>query len=144
MTYLGLDFGEKRIGVANSDELALMAHPLPFLEHRSDDQVMGAICRLVEEHGAEKIVVGLPRTMRGEIGLQAKVVLAFVDRLKEKTRCEVVTWDERLTSAEAEKTLLAQDVSRAKRKVRRDALAAQITLQSYLDFMSREKDVKDA
>lgn len=141
MIYLGLDFGEKRIGVAKSDELGLMAHPLPFIVCKSEDQVLTVIRRLLDEHGVKKIVVGLPKTMKGEIGSQGKTVVAFVERLREKTACDVVTWDERLTTAQAERVLLAQDVSRAKRKVKRDALAAQITLQSYLDFINGTKNM---
>ncbi|OGW76971.1 MAG: hypothetical protein A3J52_03065 [Omnitrophica bacterium RIFCSPHIGHO2_02_FULL_49_9] len=133
--FLGLDFGTKRVGVAKSDELHLLAHPMGFIKRQSDDQVAMEVSRLVREHEVAKIVVGMPKTMKGELKEKAGEVSAFIIRLKQATGCDVVTWDERLTTVQAEKALIAQDVSRSKRRVKQDAIAAEIMLQSYLDFL---------
>lgn len=138
MRLLGLDMGEKRIGVAASDELNSMAHSIGFIERRSDAHVFEAVQKYVRDFSIGKIVVGLPKTMKGEIGPQAEGVLLFVDRLKNHCSCPIVAWDERLTTSQAERTLVAQDMSRAKRRVKRDAIAAEIILQSYLDFLHTE------
>ena len=136
---LGLDLGEKRIGVAVSDELRLLAHPVGYILRRGNRQVFDELAKLIEEHGIQTIVVGLPKTLNNDVGTQAEAALAFVGRLSGRFTCKVVTWDERLTTAQAERALLAQDVSRAKRRQKRDAMAARIILQSYLDFL-KEKD----
>lgn len=139
MSILGLDYGQKRIGVAKSDELHFMAHPSGFIPYKNDRDLITAIKDLVVEHHIKKIVVGLPLTLKGETGPQAQKVMSFVASLKEQVQCPVMTWDERLTTAQAERALLAHDVTRAKRKIKRDAMAAEIMLQSYLDF-SKQKD----
>ena len=138
MVFLGLDAGEKRIGVARSDELNLMAHPVGFIKRASDEQVVREISKLASEFQVEKIVVGLPKTMKGEVGKTAQEVLAFVESLRGKVSLPIVTWDERLTTVQAERAMIEQDMSRAKRKVKRDAMAAEIMLQSYLDFSKRK------
>ena len=139
MSFLGLDFGEKRIGVARSDELNFMAHPMGFIQYRNDHQAFEEIKKIAGEFHTEKIVVGLPKTMKGEVGPQAQKVLSFVESLREYVTCPIITWDERLTTAQAERALIDQDVSRAKRKKKRDAIAAEIMLQSYLDFSKKRE-----
>ena len=139
MSFLGLDVGEKRIGVARSDELNFMAHPVGFIKRVSDAQVALELKKLLNELHVQKIVVGLPKTMKGETGTQAEKVLSFVERLQSYLSCPIVTWDERLTTVQAERALIAQDISRAKRKKKRDAIAAEIMLQSYIDFSNRKE-----
>ncbi|MBI4367775.1 MAG: Holliday junction resolvase RuvX [Candidatus Omnitrophica bacterium] len=134
MGILGLDLGEKRIGVAHSDELNLLAHGIGFIENKNEVFVLRSIERFLDQYQIDKIVVGLPKTMKGEVGTQAEKVLGFVTALQKKLACPVLTWDERLTTVQAERSLIAQDVSRAKRKTKRDGIAAEIMLQSYLDF----------
>ncbi|MBI4357863.1 MAG: Holliday junction resolvase RuvX [Candidatus Omnitrophica bacterium] len=143
MVFLGLDTGEKRIGVARSDELNLMAHPVGFIERVSDEQVVREISKFASEFQVGKIVVGLPRTMKGEVGKAAEEVLAFVEWLRGKVSLPIVTWDERLTTAQAERAMIEQDMSRARRRVKRDAMAAEIMLQSYLDFSKGREKNKD-
>ena len=138
MSFLGLDVGEKRIGVARSDELNFMAHTVGFIERRTDKQAGEEISKLVDEFQAEKIVVGLPKTMKGEVGTQAEKTFLFIEKLRKHVLCPIATWDERLTTVEAEKALIAQDISRAKRKKKRDAISAEIMLQSYLDFLKQK------
>lgn len=138
MSFLGLDVGTKRIGVARSDELNFMAHTIGFIERRADDQVRKEIEKLIAEFHIEQVVVGLPKTMKGEIGTQAEKIFLFIEALRKQVSCPIATWDERLTTVEAEKALIAQDVSRAKRKKKRDGIAAEIMLQSYLDFLKQK------
>ncbi len=142
MSILGIDYGEKRIGIARSDELLLLAHPVSVIENhpRGRDAVIRKINGLVEEFRITKLVVGMPKTLKGEMGTKAKETLEFVEALKKMISCPVVTWDERLSTAQAERQLLAVDLSRAKRKVKRDILAAQIILQGYLDYLRNQGD----
>ena len=138
MSVLGLDFGQKRIGVAKSDELNFMAHPVGFIPVKNERDLILEIEKMVLEYAIEKIVVGLPITLKGETGPQAIKVMLFVEMLRKRIQCPILTWDERLTTAQAERALLAQDMSRSKRKVKRDAIAAEIMLQSYLDFLKQK------
>lgn len=138
MSILGLDYGEKRIGVARSDELLLMSHPVAVIESKSREEISRRLNGFVEEFSVTKVVVGLPKTLKGELGPKAKEVLEFVEFLRGVIHCEVITWDERFSTVQAEKQLLAHDVSRAKRKEKRDILAAQIILQSYLDYLRNQ------
>lgn len=142
MNILGLDYGQKRIGVAKSDELNFMAHPIEFIPFKNEQDLIISIKNLVSEHRIEKVVVGLPITLKGEAGPAAQKVMLFVEELRKQIQFPVVTWDERLTTAQAERALLTQDVSRAKRRVKRDAIAAEIMLQSYLDFL-KQKDSRE-
>ncbi|MBI5399682.1 Holliday junction resolvase RuvX [Candidatus Saganbacteria bacterium] len=135
MRVLGIDYGEKRLGIALSDPLGLMAHPLTFIsKNKTVEADARAIKHIIEEYSeVEKIVVGLPKTMKGEIGQAAQKVLAFVAALKGFFPQEIITWDERLTTASVTKTLIKADVSREKRRQNVDKLAAAVMLQSYLD-----------
>lgn len=130
---LGLDVGERRIGVAISDPLGLSAQRLTVLERRTTPEDIEAVARLVDAHHAEEVVVGLPLTMQGACGSQATRMLAFLEVLRPRLRCPVQTMDERLTTAQGERALLETDTSRRRRKVLRDQVAAQLILQAYLD-----------
>ena len=131
---IGLDVGDRRIGVAMSDPLGLTAQRLVTLErHGGAAQDVAAIVRLVQEHAAEAVVVGLPLTLRGEHGPQAKKVTAFCELLRRHTPMPVHLLDERLTTAQGQRALLETDTSRRKRKTLIDQVAAQLILQQYLD-----------
>jgi len=134
MTYLGLDYGEKRIGVACSDETGLIAEPLGFISVTGYKKVKTELKKYLSETHAAQLVVGLPITTKNEIGKQAAIVLAFVEKLKKDMPCEVVTWDERFTTKEADRILRETETAIDQRRERRDALAAQFMLQNYLDF----------
>ncbi len=140
--YLGLDFGEKRVGVAKSDETGTIAEAVATVSYPTKEFLVKELGKYVKEVRPEKIIVGLPQTLKGEIGFAARKVLNFVDWLKPRIQAEWVLWDERLTTAEAESVLLAADLSREKRRRVRDSLAAQRILQSYLDTTrgKREKE----
>ena len=137
MRVLGLDVGEKRIGVALSDPLGIMASALTVIEGKSEASAIEQIIALAREHDAERIVVGLPRSLDGRLGPQASKVQAFADSLAGRTGIPVVTWDERFSTVEAERALVEAGMKRDKRKKRLDSVAAALILQGYLDS---EKD----
>lgn len=128
---LGLDVGDKRIGVAVSDETALIATPLRVVKRGSGDRA--EIGRMVAEWNANRVVVGLPTGLSGREGPQATAVRAYADALAVALDVPVTYWDERLTTAIAERALIEAGHRRAERKERIDAVAAAIILQSYLD-----------
>jgi len=130
---LGLDIGEKRIGVALSDPLGIMAGALTVIERTTDEAAIKQILDLACENEVERIVVGMPRSLDGSLGKQAQAVQSFIDSLKGHTQLPLVTWDERLSTVAAERTMLEIGMKRDKRKKRRDSLAAAFILQGYLD-----------
>jgi len=132
MAILGLDVGEKRIGVALAEGL-LAIIPLTVIDRRVEETDMELIMALVEEYKAERIVVGLPRLMNGDIGTQAEETLSFSGALAEHVDIPVDTWDERLSTVTAERLLIDTGMKRKKRKGKIDAMAAAIILQAYLD-----------
>lgn len=130
---MGLDIGDKRIGVALSDSLRIMAGALTVVERVTDDAALKQIIDLARENEVERIVVGMPRSLDGSLGKQAQAVQFFVDLLKKRTDIPVVTWDERLSTVAAERVMLETGMKRDKRKKHRDSLAAAFILQGYLD-----------
>jgi len=133
MRILGMDIGEKRIGLAVSDELGITAQGLQTLNRTGIKKDLRRLRDIIEEMKITKLVVGLPKNMNGTLGPQAERVKKFVDLLIGECPREVVFWDERLTTVAAQRTLLEADVSRKKRKLSVDRLAAVMILQGYLD-----------
>jgi putative Holliday junction resolvase len=131
--FLGLDVGEARTGIAVSDPLGILASPLKTLQVKSLGEDAAAIARIAKEQEAIRIVVGLPLNKEGGIGPQAKKVLAFVEALRAATPVEVVTIDERFSTAAAHRALDETGVRSKKRKGVIDQAAAQQILQLYLD-----------
>lgn len=129
---IGLDVGDRRIGVAVSDALGLSAQPSPTVTRRGLAEDVKAIEQVVVASEAVEVVVGLPMMLNGTLGPQAKKVLAFAEALKARLSIPVTTWDERFTTCEAERVLLEADMSRAKRKTVVDRVAAVLILQGYL------------
>jgi putative Holliday junction resolvase len=134
LRYLGLDVGDRTIGVAVSDETATLATGLSTLRRVGPRKDLRALARLVDERGVGEIVVGLPRSLDGSIGVQAQKVLAFMDELRESVEVPVVAWDERFTTVIAQQTLVEAEVSRRDRKAVVDKVAAILILQNYLDY----------
>jgi putative holliday junction resolvase len=128
---LGVDFGKVRIGLAISDELRLLAHPLETVPAASD--ATKRIARIVRERKINIVVVGIPKKMGGETGKAANEVFEFVEKLRAVLPCEVVTWDERLTTVAAQRAL--REIGKGIRDTRQivDQVAAQMILQGYLD-----------
>ena len=129
---LGLDFGRARIGAAISDELQLLAHPFETIP--ANKQAVSRIAEIVREKKVDHVVAGVPRQMNGQIGSAATEALQFVEKLRAKLPCPVVTWDERLTTVAAHRAL--SDAGKKTRDTRSyvDQVAAQMILQSYLDW----------
>jgi len=141
MRILGLDVGSKTIGVAVSDELGMTAQGLKVIRRSAKEDDLREILAIIAQWNVDKIVVGLPKNMNGSLGKQADTVLEWIDALKNRTSIPVETWDERLSTVEASRTLLQADLSRKKRKEVIDKLAAVIILQGYLQQAgSREND----
>lgn len=133
MRALGLDVGDRRIGVALSDSLGVSAQRLTVLERRGPVQDAEAVRTLAEAHGVEVVVVGLPLTMRGERGIQAGKVSAFADQLRRRVSVPVRLVDERLTTVQGERALREIGTKARKRKHLIDQVAAQLILQQFLD-----------
>lgn len=130
---LSLDFGEKRIGVAVSDALNIIAQSVGTIERKGIKNDLKKIQDLVWEYNAAKLVVGLPLNMNGSEGKSAALAIDFVNEIKKKINIRVEMIDERLTTAQGERIFLEADLSRKKRKKNIDKIAAQLILQSYLD-----------
>ena len=130
---LAVDYGEKRIGLAVSDELGITASPLMTLVRQSDEETVRQIAQLASKLQVAQIVVGLPRRTDAQEGEMERKVKAFAEKLRQAVSVPVVLFDERFTTRIAEQVLLEADLSRRKRKQVRDRLAAVILLQSFLE-----------
>lgn len=135
MRILALDHGTKRIGVAVSDELKMIAQPIEFVPAQPFAAFMDRLKELLREKQVELILVGMPRNMNGSYGPAALKVEEFVAALRTTVTVPIKTWDERLTSAQANRFLIEGNVRREKRKEKVDKMAAAILLQSYLDSL---------
>jgi len=135
MRVLALDHGTKRIGVAVSDELKVIATPREFIPAEPFAGFLARLKELVQEKEVELILVGMPRNMDGSYGPAALKVQEFVTVLKETISQPIKMWDERLTSAQANRFLIAANVRRSQRRQKVDQTAAAILLQSYLDSL---------
>ena len=145
---LGIDYGDRRIGLAMGDTEVAIATGLPTLERPLARRSLGdgvsptaditePLRRLCREQGIERIVVGVPVNMDGSMGQRARLSLDFAEQLRAELGLEVETWDERLTTRQADRAMIEGDLSRKKRKGRVDRLAAQLLLQSYMDAQRR-------
>lgn len=130
---LGLDVGDKTIGVAISDLLGITAQGITTIRRESKQKDYNALEALIKEYNVKKVVVGMPKNMNGTIGPQGEKVMKFAEKLKNKYKIELIYIDERLTTVAAERILIEGDVRREKRKKVIDKVAATYILQSYLD-----------
>lgn len=133
MRVMGLDLGDRTIGVAVSDPFGWTAQGIDTIKRTDLEEDLRKISELISRYEIEKIVIGFPKNMNGTIGPRGEKALEFASLLKEKTLLDVVLWDERLTTVAAQKMLIEADVSRRKRKRVIDKLAATYILQGYLD-----------
>jgi putative Holliday junction resolvase len=136
---LGLDVGERRVGVAVSDTAGWLARPLTIITRRSKREDFAAIARLVEEQAATGVVVGNPLNMDGSIGRQARRVARYVSALERVLAVPVTMWDERLSSEEAGELLRAAASRRRRRQKHLDDAAAAVILQEYLDAQANRQ-----
>jgi putative Holliday junction resolvase len=130
MRVMGLDVGDKYIGVAVSDDLGLTAQGIDTI---SRNDYLKTLKKIIEDYDIKSIVVGLPKMLNGTIGIQGKKVIQFVEELKVAFPLPVSLWDERLSTVSAETVLLEANISRKKRKRLKDKLSAVVILQNYLD-----------
>lgn len=140
MIILGLDYGEKRIGVAICDELGMVARGIATIARKYWKRDIEQIAGLVREYDVEKIVVGYPVKLDGTEGIQCEKVNRFIDALEAGVSVPVVKWNEALSTKEAEGLLREADINRKKRRGVVDKLAAAIILQDYLDYMRNKED----
>lgn len=135
---LGVDFGRARIGIAVSDELGLLAHPVETIPARENPAKR--IDEIVREKNVERVVIGLPRHMNGSMGEAAGDVLAFAEKLRKLLPCEVLVWDERLTTIAANRALREGGQKTRNSRSFVDQVAAQMILQGYLDGLQSARD----
>ena len=130
---LGVDYGQRRIGLAVSDALGITAQPAGTVEVSGPREALAAVDAAAEAHEAAHIVIGLPKSLSGDIGPKARETIRFAAYYQRTSAAPVSLWDERLTTVSAERVLDEAGVSGRRRRGRVDALAAQVMLQSYLD-----------
>ena len=143
---MGLDFGSKTVGVAVSDPLGITAQGVEIIRRESENKLRRTLARievLISEYQVTSIVLGFPKNMNNTIGERAEKSLAFKEMLERRTGLPVTMWDERLTTVEANRTLMESGVRREKRKDYVDKLAAVYILQGYLDSLKRMEDGQD-
>ena len=136
MRIMGLDYGSKTVGVAMSDPLGITAQAVETIWRKDENKLRKTCARieeLISEYEVERIVLGLPKHMNNDLGERAEKALAFGEMVKRRTGLEVVMWDERLTTVEAERTLIENNVRRENHKQYIDKIAAVFILQGYLD-----------
>ena len=138
MRTLALDVGDKRIGLALSDPLKLTAAPFEVLERRKLEDDLNVLYAIARNQEVDEVVVGHPVSLDGERHAAAEKVEQFAAALRRRIEVPVVLWDERFSTAEAERALLEGNVSRAGRRQLRDSVAAALILQSYLDHRSSQ------
>lgn len=138
MRIMGLDVGEKTIGVAVSDSLGMTAQGVDVIRRSNPHDDVVRLHEMAQKYEVEHIVIGFPKNMDGTIGPRAKQCERFASELKRRLELPVTLWDERLSTVSAERTLIAGDVSRKRRKRVIDKVAAALILQTYLDALRRE------
>ena len=146
MRIMGLDYGSKTVGVAVSDALHLTAQGIEIIRRTSENKLRQTLARieaLIEEYEVGTIVLGFPKNMNNTIGDRAEKSLAFKEMLERRTGLPVIMWDERLTTVEANRTLIEGNVRRENRKEYVDMLAAVYILQGYLDCEDMKNHGKD-
>ena len=131
---MGLDVGDRTIGVAVSDLMGMTAQGVTTVRRESKKKDIEELKKIIKERNVKYIVSGLPKNMNGTVGPQSEKVIKFCELLKDETGIDIDFWDERLTTVSAEKMLIDGDVSRKNRKKVIDKLAAVLILQNYLDF----------
>ena len=143
MRIMGLDYGSKTVGVAISDPLGYTAQGIEIIRREKETKLRQTLARieaLIKEYQVESIVLGFPKNMNNTIGDRAEKSLEFKEMLEKRTGLPVVMWDERLTTIEANRTLMDSGVRRENRKTYIDKIAAVFILQGYLDFKSNRSE----
>lgn len=139
MRIIGLDIGDKTIGVAVSDPLGIIALGVTTIHRKSKDKDLVELKKIIDEYSAELVVSGLPKNMNGTLGPQGEKVEKFCESIRRRLHISVEFWDERLTTVAAHKAMLEADLSREKRSKIVDKIAAVYILQGYLDNKNSKK-----
>lgn len=142
MRIMGLDYGSKTMGVAISDALGITAQGIETIERKEENKLRKTLARieeLVKEYEVTEIVLGFPKNMNNTIGERAEKSLELKKMLERRTGLPVIMWDERLTTVEAERTLIESNVRRENRKKYVDKIAAVFILQGYLDSLCMKR-----
>ena len=137
---LGIDYGQKRIGIAISDPLRLIAYPLETVERK---RIEDSIRRILEKYSIEYVVIGYPLRTDGKLGEREEEVKSFAEKIKEKFNINIKLWDERYTTIEAERIIRDIGKKPSRDKGRVDRVAASLILQSYLDYLKRNEKSDD-
>lgn len=143
MRVMGLDYGSKTVGVAISDPLGFTAQGIETIQRKEENKLRQTLARieaLVKEYEVNEIVLGFPKNMNNTIGDRAEKTLGFKEMLERRINIPVIMWDERLTTVEAERTLIESKVRREDRKKYVDKIAAVFILQGYLDSLSMKRE----
>ncbi len=140
MRILGIDYGERRVGLAISSPVGFIAQGLPTIERIDGTDYLDELADIITEKDVDEIVVGLPKNMDGSIGGKAEEVLVLVETLKSRFNLPVHTFDERLTTVRAHRAMTGAKMSKKGKKKRVDMIAAQFILQAYLDQISRSEE----
>jgi putative holliday junction resolvase len=140
---LAIDFGMSRFGLAVSDALGLTAQGLATLERRSKDSSLNAILDVIAEYDVREVIVGNPLSASGNETAMSRRAQRFAEKLRRRVRCNVRMWDERLSSAEANRLLRTSGVGIEKRRLAVDRIAATLILQNYLDWLEGQKVARD-
>lgn len=138
MVILAVDYGDARTGVAVCDKLEIMASPVCVIAERNQDALLSKLAAIVQERGAELVVVGLPRNMDGSVGFRGEACIAFAERLRGQISAPVELWDERLTTVSAHTLLNETGTRGAKRKKIIDAVAATMILEGFLTYRKNQ------
>ena len=141
MRIMGLDYGSKTVGVAISDELLITAQPIMTIERKSENKLRKTLAKieeLIDEYKVSFVVLGYPKNMNNTVGERALACESFKEHIERRTGLSVVLWDERMTTVESERILIASGVRREHRKEYVDKMAAAVILQSYLDSNAEE------
>ena len=136
MRILGLDLGDRTIGVAVCDPLGYTAQGITTIRRKKEEADIEELKKLCTEYGVEKIVLGFPKNMNGTIGPQGEKAKAFGEKIKDILNLDIILWDERLTTVAATRAMLESNMSRSKRKIIVDKVAATFILQGYLDSIA--------
>ena len=145
MRIMGLDFGAKTVGVAISDPLLITAQGIEIIRRKDENKLRQTLARietLIEEYQVGEIVLGLPKNMNDTLGPRVELTLDFKDKLERRTGLPVHTWDERLTTVAANKTMMEAGIRRENRKEYVDQIAAVLILQGFLDLRSMKQGEK--
>lgn len=137
MKYIGLDVGNKRIGVAVTDELGMFAHPLFTIKRKGIERDIESIAEVVKEQNTKVIVVGLPKNMDGSIGEQGQKTIKFAEVIKKELDLDIIFWDERLSTKSAKDIMLLNNIKQIDKKEIVDTIAAVVILDNYINSIRK-------